>query len=312
MMKSIEKQILLLNTNRSPVHVRIVCEIEREFIKSRSCKIFTKFSFARFLKCSKMILPSPSPRNILFGLMCALFGKKVVFGVHDVTAHEPRDKFKVFIYNYVIAKLASALIVYSEFSKSNMAMIFNPSCPIYLYKFIANVEGQETKGVIPPDERRLDFLYFGRIKSYSGRERILKIVKSVPSKNFLIMGEGAPVELRSLPNVLLIDRFFSDAELLWALQTCHTVIFPYMSATQSGGVPTAILQNCNIVYHDVGGLADQIWPYPGVPIRDGDIDSFCSALVQLHQKVEKKHSRFWVKTVTEINRETIEALKCDE
>lgn len=297
---------LIINTNKNPDHKRIALELCDNISRVAPVAVTENINMSKLAAAKIIILPSPSPINLLLLFVCLLLRKKIFVGIHDVVGHEPRDMIKVYVYNLIISWFSSGVIVYSNFSREQMLKKF-PSCK-YIFTYFLTAGDLGSGAVQEFPHLKGDYLYFGRACEYTGRNSLEYIVKSLPEKYFLLMGRGLPIELNQYPNVVLINRKFTDQELNAALNSCHTVIFPYNSATQSGGIPLAIYHNCNVVYFDVGGLSDQIRLYPSRKIEAGNIDKFITELQNCTAKLNCNYSLQWYKGIHRDNRKTIEDL----
>lgn len=82
------------------------------------------------------------------------------------------------------------------------------------------------------------FLFFGRIEKYKGVDILYHIFKDsyyLRQEKLVIAGKGdIYFDYQPLPNVTLINRFIRDNEIRNLFQKAKCVIFPYISATQSG------------------------------------------------------------------------------
>lgn len=306
-MRSTKTKTLIVNTNQNADHIRIASELYDDLSELDDVSLQKTINWKKIVLHKRIVLPSPSPKNLLILLLCLILRKKIIIGIHDVEGHEQKDKKKVRVYNNVVTKLATGVIVYSEFSREQLHNHFPVNRPIFTYYFVA-AELNQSSSVKESSDYRADILYFGRANEYSGRDNLEHIVKLLPQKKFLLMGAGLPERLALYENVTLLNRRFTDFELHQALSYGPIVIFPYNSATQSGGVPLAISYCCNIVFFDVGGLSDQLRNYPATRVFPNDLMAFSEALQLENTRVGSQHSDRWVEEIKAVNRKNLEEL----
>jgi len=304
MVKLAKMETLVVNTNQNADHIRISSELYDDLSELDDVFLQKTINWKKIAVHKTIILPSPSPKNILILLLCLILNKKIFIGIHDVEGHEQKDKKKVQIYNNVVTKLATGVIVYSEFSRRQLQNHFPLNGSIFTYYFVA-AELTQSPSVKESADYKADILYFGRANEYSGRDNLEHIVKLLREKKFLLMGAGLPERLAQYENVTLLNRRFTDFELHQALSYGPTVIFPYNSATQSGGIPLAISYCCNIVFFDVGGLRDQLRNYPSTSVPPTDLEAFCRALQLINSKVDSRDRDKWVDEIKSENRRNL-------
>lgn len=274
----------ILSTNKNEDMRRIAREFYDYFkLKVQTSQLLEIDRLRLPIKCGAknvVIIPNPSILNLLFIISYKLLRCKVICGIHDVIGHDAEDKTKVRLYNIALTKFADAIILYSDYSELEYKRHFSKEQTTFVFTF-----GAAIKIIDPPEtmadpfpKGRLKVLYFGRLKKYAGREKLHAISQNCKDLAFCIMGRNAPRELVGLKNVTLIDRRFTNLELEAALKFADCVIFPYESATQSGGIPLAIHAGCRIIYYDVGGLKSQICKYPAVAIEPENLIEFCAVL----------------------------------
>ncbi len=120
---------------------------------------------------------------------------------------------------------------------------------------------------VPPAEMTQSsgyYLFFGRIDKYKGVVNLLKAYERLAERDrppLVIAGSGTlQAEEANLAaqneDVVLINRFVDDAEMLWLIQNALTVALPYIEASQSGVLPLAYHFGVPVVTSAVRGLAE--------------------------------------------------------
>lgn len=110
------------------------------------------------------------------------------------------------------------------------------------------------------------FLFLGYVRDYKGVDILIKAITEInkfsEKKNikFVIAGNNTEgLYMNDLPsNVLIIDKFLNDFEIVELIKKCKAVIMPYRVASQSGIPNTVFLFNKPIICSDIPGLNDVI------------------------------------------------------
>jgi len=158
---------------------------------------------------------------------------------------------------------------------------------------------------IPEDAKVV--LFFGLIRPYKGLSTLLMAASELDSPiHILIAGEcyGAwepyqklIAESKCSDRIHVINRFIDEAELPAIFSASDCVVLPYLQASQSGVVATALHYNKSIIASDVGDLAGSIKDgITGKLVTPGDSDMLGRAINDWlsveHTSVEKAYDTF--------------------
>jgi len=189
-------------------------------------------------------------------------GIQVLSTVHDLYPHEAKKVwYKQFRQNLSYKRLKENLLVaqllvtnsHEQYEKLNNLF---PEKKVYFHEFPSLVTPEITNGKKVPHELK-DFnkpyiLFFGRIEEYKG----IRLLYAAFCKNqelnsnfkLVIAGNGQlNIDTQNAnPNVLFINRYIQDEEIAYLYKHSACVVYPYISATQSGvlslafyfGIPT--------------------------------------------------------------------------
>ena len=102
-------------------------------------------------------------------------------------------------------------------------------------------------------------LFFGRIDKYKGIINFLKPFNKLNNYYFVIAGCGKLTEeemsiINSNDNVILLNRFISDGEMIYLFKYSRCLVLPYIEATQSGIIPIAYYYGKPVIVSNVDGL----------------------------------------------------------
>lgn len=174
----------------------------------------------------------------------------------------------------------------------------SPHCRLKAYK-LGNIQANKD----PFYSGKINYLFFGYIREYKGLHILAKAYKTLAVDRNLpvtltIAGSGDfnPYrnEYASLPNVRIINRRIKDEEIekLFSAPQC-VVVLPYLDATQSGVIVTALEFGAPIIATDTGGLKEQLQDGKiGLFCKPGDADSLSEQMLHMLQcpeEFEKQH-----------------------
>lgn len=127
-------------------------------------------------------------------------------------------------------------------------------------------------------------LFFGSIHLYKGVDLLYKCYLQHPelhNRPLVLAGSGQYYFNRSdnEKNVTIINRYISDKEMADLFNKASLVVYPYISATQSGVISIASFFKKPIVLSDVDYFKEVASGFPGITFfRKGDIDSMANAI----------------------------------
>ena len=160
--------------------------------------------------------------------------------------------------------------------------------PLYDH-YPEGINSNEAKAELGIPENCKVALFFGLIRPYKGLSTLLKAASGMnESIHLLIAGEcyGAWEPYKKLINesgcsdrIHVINRFIDESELPAIFSASDCVVLPYLQASQSGVVATALHYNKGIIASDVGDLAGSIQDgITGKLVSPGDSEMLASTL----------------------------------
>ena len=247
-------------------------------------------------------------------------GKKIVY-VHDPIAHSGANKFKQKWWE-VQYKNAEQLIVHTEKFIPIVAQLYGKTINNIHYIPLVRFSGHHNNWIKSDMglnyQKEWNFLFFGYISKYKGIEVLGDAFKKLLEKGYsnvtlTIAGSGdfSPYEKQysELNNVNIINRRILDQEIgnLFSLKNVINVL-PYIDATQSGVIATALDFEVPVIASDTGGLKEQLnHGKIGVFCTAGDSISLCNAMEKfISNKDEYAFQKELIKEFLEnIDRKTI-------
>ena len=187
--------------------------------------------------------------------------KPLIYTIHDVIHHEGTP-FYFKITEGLFRGMPDGLVVLTDQGKQILTgKGVDPQkilvAPHGVYDFFTKYK----KGL--PEQKQI--LFFGRIEPYKGIGILLEAVRPLldanPEWSLHIAGGGDVMpyqEQLSHPQIRLTNRFISDEEVAEFMEQASIVALPYLSASQSGVIPTAFAFGKPVVATQVGGIPDMV------------------------------------------------------
>lgn len=214
-------------------------------------------------------------------------GIRVVSTVHDLHPHESKKAWYKklrfhFIYNELYKNLlASQNLITNSDAQYNELLYSYPKKNIFYHSFPSLVTNSITSGTDAPEELAcMDkpyILFFGRLEKYKGIDLLYNVFLNTPGLRsafrLVIAGGGTiPLERRKdEKGVVWINRYIKDSEVENLYKRAYFVVYPYISATQSGVLSLAFFYNVFTVASDVPFFRSIIEPNEaGLLFRAGD------------------------------------------
>ena len=219
----------------------------------------------------------------------------LLYTVHDAIPHETKLPFFTLIKERLIvtwpqqALLKKTPIKITN-SKAQLRFIeqnFSGSIVHYApFPSLVNTDIANGKVLVPETKAISNYiLFFGRIDAYKGVDLLYKCYCSHPelqNMDLVFVGPGNyyfPVTFTK--NVVVINRFLDDNELANLFGKAAVVVYPYISATQSGVISIASFFKRPIVLSNVDYFKEVADGYPGTTFfKNGDIDDMAKAITK--------------------------------
>lgn len=197
-------------------------------------------------------------------------GKKYFITIHDSIPHSGENNWKISWPRllFLRSSFPKTYFFYSEFSKNQFVQYYKNDwhpkyvirmCPYTFYKNYAK------NGTI----NKKHILFFGSISPYKGIETLLQAMRPVleryPTECLIIAGRqnedytlnnDDPPVLNN--NIIFLNRYIRNEELVDLIQGAKFIVCPYLEATQSGVLMTALALNTPVIATNVGAFPEYI------------------------------------------------------
>ncbi len=192
--------------------------------------------------------------------------KKLILNVHDPKPHSgEEDRVSAIIHNSLY-KWCSKFVTFSNYSKAQLQEQLAPEKTVVNslllpFSYYANFKGDAK---LAP--KNISFV--GRISKYKGIEMFIEAInivnKTTSTENFVIAGnpfgnyQPNYDKVKNMPNLKVIQKHLSNSELVEIIQNSKLIVCPYLDASQSGVIMTAIALNRPVLVTEAGGLKEYV------------------------------------------------------
>lgn len=187
--------------------------------------------------------------------------------VHDLEMHEVKNVWYKVLKNKIFAARKKENISYCQHLLTNSPFQYEelskryPNKNTYYHSFPSLVTSEIVNGSdIVPELAHLDkpyILFFGRIEAYKGIDLLYDAFVNdedlINNYYLVIAGSGfVYFDTTSKPdNVIIINRYIKDTEVRDLYTKAQCVVYPYISATQSGVLSLAFYFGTRTLVSDV-------------------------------------------------------------
>lgn len=230
---------------------------------------------------------------------------KCVSTIHDLHPHESKKEWHKELRASIINKrfyksfLLSKNIITNSINQYNDLKLEYENKNIFYHSFPSLVSDVIKNGNdISPELVNINkpyILFFGRIEEYKGISLLYKIFTETSDlyEHFylVIAGKGTlPFNRASNEkNVIIMNRYIKDTEIANLYKKAACVVYPYISATQSGVLSLAYYYRTPIVASDVPFFKYNIQQSKaGVLFKNGDLKELKEKLLLLLYSDTKK------------------------
>lgn len=220
--------------------------------------------------------------------------------VHDLHPHEAKKALHKILRHKILSKRTLAAINYDKNLATNSKVQFDelktlyPQKNLFLYDFPSLISPEVEKGHDVPSElkdlKEQYILFFGRIEEYKGIELLYQAFiedDEINSKLHLVVAGGGTIPFQRRDderNVVFINRYIKDSEVRYLYEHAACVVYPYISATQSGVLSLAYYFNTPVLASDVPFFRGIIEPSKaGFLFKAGDVEDLKTKLNNLLQ-----------------------------
>lgn len=238
----------------------------------------------------------PAPRHII--LCLGDMGICTLGTVHDLHPHEAKKALhKMFRAKMNARKRHLSLVQNKNLVTNSLSQVEElkqmfPEKHVYFHAFPSLITAEIINGIDTPlelkDKKKPYILFFGRIEEYKGLSLLYNTYLSSEDirkeYNLVIAGKGDLGFNRESDEqgIIWIHRYIKDTEIRYLYEHAACVVYPYISATQSGVLSLAFYFGTPTLTSDVPFFKSIIEPTgAGFTFRNGDVEDLRKQLTTL-------------------------------
>lgn len=224
-----------------------------------------------------VIMPESSIFTLQVLMLLPVYLKTALF-IHDVTPHPSNMGVKrklTYFLSRITAKrgfkIATNIVVLSKNSYRLFIERYNNfKDKVILYTLGGHIPFTNGRIMCPNElESKIEdnyALFFGRIDKYKGVERLVRVYKTIEGRGekiipLVIAGRGVLDNvtedmIQHSQNLLYLNRFIKDEEMIWLFEHCKFVVLPYSQASQSGVLPISYAFGKPVAASNIEGLKE--------------------------------------------------------
>jgi glycosyltransferase involved in cell wall biosynthesis len=249
-----------------------------------------------------VIFPMVSPLDLPINYMCRRKNIKIIRFIHDSQKH-PGDFWPGNFTIKWITKNCDVIVTLSKYVESKISDQFRSKVivaqhPVFDFRrpnFLPNFDLPSTY-----------ILFIGRIRNYKGLKLLISAWEKLKGEfdiHLVIAGEGHTGNI-SREGIVVINRWLDDGEIYELMSGAEIVAFPYIEASQSGLIPSAIASGKKIVITPMPGLIEQLNHYSLAQISESiSVNDFVNALKlslcenTISELPKDKIPKFWLENL---------------
>ena len=241
--------------------------------------------------------------------------------VHDLIPHEIAGSIKTRLIQKIIAKRLTSSILICDKLITNSGIQYEelranfPEKKILYHEFPSLVTKQIAEGNDCVEEisgLRDYILFFGRIEAYKGVEFLCESFCTSPdlyTNNHLVIAGKGNLKIKEEwknKNIVILNRYIKDSEIATLYRNARVVVYPYISATQSGVLSIAFYYQTPVLTSDIPYFKSIIEKSKtGLMFKNKDVNDLTIKLMSLlnvsQDIMKEKQKEFYFQNYLGIN-----------
>jgi glycosyltransferase involved in cell wall biosynthesis len=224
----------------------------------------------------------------------------VYYTVHDLQPHEKKiHRLKDRIFEFYMRRGALHILKKTDNlvtnSKNQYSLLEDkfPDKSIYYHPFPSLITNSIMKGkeVCPELDNINDYiLFFGTLLKYKGTEYLydaFKKSRNIARRKLVIAGSGdIYFKHDNDPDIVIINRYINDNEVQSLFKNASCVVYPYISATQSGVLSLAYYFQTPVIASDIPFFKESADDDCCIFFKCADSDDLANKLDYLFSKAD--------------------------
>ena len=265
------------------------------FNKSSYDKLIFKLCFEKNIELVHYINGIPS---IAVQRKLKKMGVTILSTVHDLEPHEAKKAWYKMLRQNILYKRLHENLIEAEYFVTNSIEQYEklkkryPEKELVFHSFPSLVTREIIDGHEIPAELKNQskpyILFFGRIEEYKGIHLLYQAFmesSELQEKFKLVIAGGGQIGFERQANdnqVIFLNRYIKDSEIAYLYQHAACVVYPYISATQSGVLSLAFYYQVPVLASDVPFFKGIIGKSEtGLLFENGNVEDLQQQLLKL-------------------------------
>lgn len=220
---------------------------------------------------------------------------KTFLTVHDTMAHDAQKswhkmlRMKIIYDKYFMAISIAPNLITNSHTQANHLKAQYPGKAIYYLPFPSLVTHRISQGKQLPKELVGEppyILFFGRIEKYKGVDVLYEAFRTCEplrqKYHLVIAGSGELSFVPDSSHTIFINRYIADEEVAELFRHAACVVFPYISATQSGVLSLACYFGTPTIVSDVPFFMEHVSRSPiALTFSNGSVADLQQSLIRI-------------------------------
>lgn len=202
---------------------------------------------------------------MLWKMLLLKYRKKMIWAIHEPIPHARKEHFIYRISRVLNLNIIPKLVIFNHAIADEFCRHYKIDSKRLLINSLGNLDCI----TVFSDNSKVNkkqLLFWGRISRYKGLEYLCQameiVCKEVPDAQLLIAGGGDLyfdiTPYLSLPNIILMNRYFDMEELAHLISGSAFTVCPYLSSSQSGSVITSLVMGKPVIGTDIESMHEMI------------------------------------------------------
>lgn len=227
---------------------------------------------------------------------------KTFLTVHDAAAHDAaKSWYKMLRQEILYRKFYRAIdvtphLITNSRTQQDYLSARYPSKSVRFHSFPTLVTPRISTGILQPPELHgitNYILFFGRIEKYKGVDLLCEAfrmsAKLRDNYRLVIAGTGELPATAHENGIITINRYIADEEVAALMRGAACVVFPYISATQSGVLSLSCYFRRPTVVSDIPFFMEHVARAPiALTFSSGSVEGLVRALIKVLQSPSRE------------------------
>ncbi|MEM6884740.1 MAG: glycosyltransferase [Verrucomicrobiota bacterium] len=257
------------------------------------CEWKKLYGVLRKSKAWPLLIYSTAPYNFLVALMGLALGIRISIWIHDARSHEGERLHLRLLYDlqrmvYSLFSFKLNFLCASGLNAKQFKTLFPSRMAVIPFPSVGKIV-RSAKAFHP--EARSGYVFFGRLEKYKGIVNLMDAFRGTELDEYLtVVGKGEfsddVQEAQQKCSRIVHKGYIPNTELGKLLAESRVAIFPYLSATSTAVIQTALDCGCLVLAADIPTFKEiETSRHPNLWIEPlNDVDQITKAMIRIKDR----------------------------